>query len=201
MIRKSRRWSLRRRPDALRDREQGPAGGQARLRREASDLAGGRSSRADRAGTADTIEADGRPSAGVPPGRCLSQGDARPGPTGRAVLHVHAAGQPRHRPPERERLVVAGAARHLGHLPPAWAPSRCRLRPMGNAISRRASRTWSSPRSSSPTARWRTSTCSWLDPHKIRKMTVVGPREDGHVRRHGGDGEDPRLRQRGGGQA
>ena len=26
---------------------------------------------------------------------------------------------------------------------------------------------------------------SWLDPHKMRKMTVVGPREDGRVRRHG----------------
>ena len=36
---------------------------------------------------------------------------------------------------------------------------------------------------------------SWLDPHKMRKMTVVGPREDGRVRRHGARPQGDGLRE------
>ena len=36
---------------------------------------------------------------------------------------------------------------------------------------------------------------SWLDPHKMRKMTVVGSTQDGRVRRHGGGPQGDRLRQ------
>ena len=36
---------------------------------------------------------------------------------------------------------------------------------------------------------------SWLDPHKMRKMTVVGQREDGRLRRHGARAEGDRVRE------
>ena len=36
---------------------------------------------------------------------------------------------------------------------------------------------------------------SWLDPHKMRKMTVVGSSQDGRVRRHGAGPQDHGLRQ------
>ena len=36
---------------------------------------------------------------------------------------------------------------------------------------------------------------SWLDPHKERRFTVVGAQQDGDLRRHGGRGQDHRLRQ------
>ena len=36
---------------------------------------------------------------------------------------------------------------------------------------------------------------SWLDPHKMRKMTVVGTREDGRLRRHGARPQGHRLRE------
>ena len=36
---------------------------------------------------------------------------------------------------------------------------------------------------------------SWLDPHKMRKMTVVGTREDGRVRRHGARPQGHRVRE------
>ena len=36
---------------------------------------------------------------------------------------------------------------------------------------------------------------SWLDPHKMRKMTVVGQREDGRLRRHGARAQGDRVRE------
>ena len=36
---------------------------------------------------------------------------------------------------------------------------------------------------------------SWLDPHKMRKMTVVGTREDGRLRRHGAGAQGDRVRE------
>ena len=36
---------------------------------------------------------------------------------------------------------------------------------------------------------------SWLDPHKMRKITVVGQREDGRLRRHGARAQGDDLRE------
>ena len=82
--------------------------------------------------------------------------------------------EPRAGPQRRERAVVAGRARHRGAAAPRRRAARGGLRRRASASSTRASRTSSSGCCASRAGVIAHMHLSWLDPHKMRKITIVG---------------------------
>ena len=114
--------------DALRAREAGARGRQARLRREAAGDARRRDGRARRARRGARPRADARPPAALPPRRAEAEGADRLGRARRRALRLRQPAEPRHRPHERERALVARRARPVGDPLPARRGSRGRRR-------------------------------------------------------------------------
>ena len=140
---------------------------------------------------------DGRPPAALPPGACarcaelIALGRAR-----RHLLPLRQPREPRARCGADENALWSLGAHDIavlldlvGERPRRGAGARRVLRAAG-----RRGRRLRLPQV--PVGRRsRTSTCRWLDPHKMRKLTVVGLAEDGRLRRHGDRPQGDDLRQ------
>ena len=92
----------------------------------------------------------------------------------RGAVHLRQPPEPRHRPHERERALVARRPRPLGDPLPARRGARGRARARPRLPPPRASRTSSSATCASPRGKIAHMHLSWLDPHKMRRLTVVG---------------------------
>mgnify|MGYP003693672139 CR=1 FL=1 len=157
-------------------RQHAARGRQGRLRREA---AGARGRRTPRSWCGWPREHDRILMVGhlllYHPGGPLPQGAwSTSGELGDLLLHLFAAREPRQGAARRERAVELRAARPVGDPAPARAWSRSTWWRAARRSCRARSRTWCSSTCASRAARWRTCTSSWLDPHKLRKFTVVG---------------------------
>ena len=140
------------RPDALRAREAGARGRQARLRREAAGDARRRDGRARRALRRPRPRPDAGPSAALPPRREQGEGARRRRGLGDVLCIYGNRAEPRHDPQGRERPLVARRARPLGDPPPRSARTR-EFWARGNAFLSRGSRTSSSASCASRAAR------------------------------------------------
>ena len=109
-----------------------------------------------------------------PPGRGQAQGAGRHRRARPHALHLLQPSEPRPGPQRRERAVVAGRARHLGACCTSSASSRRPSRPRASASSTRASRTSCSATLRFPSGVIAHMHLSWMDPFKMRKMTIVG---------------------------
>ena len=182
--------------DALPARASGARGGQARARREAAgDAARPRprsSSRSPR--QRDLV---------LMPGHLLlyhpavaeAEGADRRGRARRRALRLRQPPEPRHDPHRRERPLVARRPRPLGD------PATCSTRSPSEALAH--GNAFLTPGVEDvvfcylrfPSGKIAHMHLSWLDPHKMRKLTVVGTREDGRLRRHGARAQGHDLRQ------
>ena len=132
--------------------------GQARLRREAAGDARRRDGRARAHRCRPRPRADARAPAPLPPGRREAEGADRRGRARRRALRLRQPRQPRHRPHERERALVARRARPVGDPLPARRGPRSRRRRRAARRSTPASRTSSSASCASRAGRSRTCT-------------------------------------------
>ena len=117
--------------------------------------------------------ADARPPAALPPGRAQAEGARRLGRPRRGALHLRQPPEPRHDPQGRERALVARRPRPLGDPLPvdeepseAWAHGNAFLTPGVEDVVFCYLRF--------PSGKIAHLHLSWLDPHKMRKLTVVG---------------------------
>ena len=114
------------------------------------------------------------PPAPLPPGRAQAEGARRRGRARRRALRLRQPPEPRHDPHERERALVARRPRPLGDPLPA--------RRGAERGGRARDATSCSPGVEDvvfcylrfPSGKIAHMHLSWLDPHKMRKMTVVG---------------------------
>ncbi len=119
----------------------------------------------------------------------------RLGRAGRRPLRVRQPRQPGRDPRRRERPLVTRRARHLGGPAPGRGPARSRSRPAERRYLRASVEDVVFAHVKFASGQIGHLHLSWLDPHKMRKMTVVGSRADGGVRRHGAGAQDHGLRQ------
>ena len=131
------------------------------------------------------------------PGVAQAEGACRLRRARRGPLRLREPPEPRHDPARRERALEPGRARPLGHPPP---PRRG-----ADASSRARGESFLKPEGIEdvvfcylrfPSGKTAHMHLSWLDPHKMRRMTVVGKEQDGRLRRHGARPQGDRLRQR-----
>ena len=162
------------RADPLRARPAGDPGRQARHGREADDLDGRRGPRAARPRVGQRPRADGRPPAALPSRHREAARADRLRRAGRGALRVRQPAQPGHDPPGRERALVARRARHLGRSCTWSTPTRSRSRPAGECYVQPGVEDVVFGYIRFATGQIGHLHLSWLDPHKMRKMTVVG---------------------------
>ena len=123
---------------------------------------------------ANGARADAGAPAPLPPGPAEGEGARRLRRARRCGLRLRQPAEPRRDPVERERALVARRPRSLGD---PLAPRRRAVgggRATGRTSSSPGSRTSSSASCRFPSGKVAHMHLSWLDPHKMRKMTVVG---------------------------